>query len=192
MPRTSNSSPISRTAGCLAVLAAAAVTIAGIAATSPTVNAPTTAPTTGPAATQPALNLQITLTRPKDKIESTADGNTVVIQVTSASGIGGAELAPAAGRWPERIVLRLMHFRLLEGVNAANGRVFCQSALGLHETEVRQIKADGAGAGGDVDRPGDYAIAVEKHEGYIEVVLPAALWRQDTKSIRVQWVDAYR
>src|SRR5437868_2698309 len=60
-----------------------------------------------------------TLEKPQDRIETKLDGDAVVFELRSKTGIGGGTVVLAAGAWPKKATLRLLDFPALEGFWAA-------------------------------------------------------------------------
>jgi hypothetical protein len=150
------------------------------------------------AAAEPSYRFE--LDKRDDAVVADKDKERTVFTVTGKSGIGGAVITLADGKWPERVTLRfrydkdkgfgnLEEFRLrtdrvlVEGSLKSSGKMrFCfLSADGKPEA----IEKGGATPAGLLD-----VTAVER-DGAVEVTLPANLLTGSGK-VKVSWIDAYR
>lgn len=107
----------------------------------------------------------------EDKVEVSMNGDSLFVDVTSPSGIGGAKLALTSGAWPKKLVVRLKYaadkpFTNLEG-----------PAASLIETDTKS------------DEPGQRLECrrLNPKNGF-EADIPEA----KLKVLRVGWIDAYR
>jgi hypothetical protein len=117
-------------------------------------------------AAAPALRAE--LRKADDAATVTEADGTVIVTITSASGIGGATLTRGDQAWPARLVVRL-RLRMLEHV---------------------AVKAGAVALEGSLAHPGEFRII--QREGDIEVILPARLLTQDHAHLELTWIDAYR
>ena len=161
---------------------------------------PATLPTTAPAG---GKLFRVTLDKPADRVRVGVEGGSVVLEVTSETGIGGMRLDADKAGWPDHIVLRLKGFQTLEGFSAANAHVSCNSSLRAEAPEVHRLGPDGQAAGEvPADAPGrprpDYRMPIERkganagQGGSVEVAIPAALYPSEEKFLKLRWIDAYR
>ena len=131
------------------------------------------------------------------------EGEIVIIEVQSQSGIGSATIELVSGEFPENILLRL-HVQGLEelrlsysgtaitaSVSSRDGRNVVQSLVTPDEGE-RSITPDS---------PSwlDIALVSEQStpnipldQGYFEITLPEGLLTEADRSFSIQWVDFYR
>jgi hypothetical protein len=131
--------------------------------------APLLAALAAAAAAAPPLSLRTE--RAGDVARALRDGRGVLVDVTSPSGIGRMTIATPArtAAWPSSLRLRLRYapgrpFRTLEGLDVS---------VDGNTVATRE------------------AMRIEVGRDWLEVVLPADV-AMPGKSIRVQWVDAYR
>ena len=89
------------------------------------------------------------------------------------------EIALAEGDWPGQIVLEL-ELNMLEHLHVDNGHARLESALGRARPTLKWPASD------------ELTMPITKKEGFIEVVLPPALYPKGTAKLSVDWIDAYR
>jgi hypothetical protein len=154
-----------------------------------------------------AAVIDITLDKLDDAATVAQSDGQALIDVTSASGIGGFTATLAEETWPEEVVVRL-HTRGLEQLfirygkfDIATGKSSNDSpdpALMLYvEGEDGQMQSAPPSAdiyypdirvvNPDPDRPQLPAV-----DGYFEITLPPHFHRDDYPSFAMQWIDFYR
>jgi hypothetical protein len=121
----------------------------------------------GPAPAEAAVpvDIEVHLEGPRadtDRIVAARDGDLLVIDVFSGTGIGRARIEKPPGGWPPRARFRL-HLRALEGF----------TVTGAHRFEIGGLLSASQGAPIDVD-------------------LPAGVATASVSELSVQWVDRYR
>jgi hypothetical protein len=131
----------------------------------------------------------------------------LLVDITSSTGIGGAEIEKTAGQWPGKIVLRF-HLQGLEEMEFHYGETTLQVNVISHdanpvsetvfkngETEtlypgnllnaqywmgVQILNADGS--------PG----SIPLNNGYIDVTVPPDFFRSKETKFTTSWIDFYR
>ncbi len=131
----------------------------------------------------------------------------LLVDITSPTGIGSAEIEKTAGQWPGQIVLRF-HLQGLEEMHFHYGDTTLQVNVVNHganpvtetvsrngETETLQpgnllnaqywmgveiLNADGS--------PG----AIPLNNGYIDVTVPPDFFRSKESTFTISWIDFYR
>lgn len=147
---------------------------------------------------------QIVTKRSSDQVTVQSSGNRVVFVVESRTGIGQAEITRGDSSWPATVVIRLAlrgleSFRLKAGdtelgiavSSHGEGPRVCawrpsdeQAPLAADEPLCSQVRLlDGRGNPTDKGPPEIAAI---------EIVLPAALLKNQPRSIEFSWIDFYR
>lgn len=119
----------------------------------------------------------------EDTVQAHRRGDSTVVEVYHARGIGGALLhAPARG-WPDSTVVRLHGFPELEGFSAkaAASALVCEMTRPGSRPPVQKCRLDGA----DVD-------ALRETDGVYEIALPQALLRAADTPVELRWVDYWR
>jgi len=159
------------------------------------------APPGAPEKSPPVFNL--TAEGDGNELTVSMEGEIVIIEVQSQSGIGSATIELVSGEFPENILLRL-HVQGLEelrlsysgtaitaSVSSRDGRNVLQSLVTPDEGE-RSITPDS---------PSwlDIALVSEQStpnipldQGYFEITLPEGLLTEADRSFSIQWVDFYR
>lgn len=116
-----------------------------------------------------------------DKIQITSKGKEILIEVSSASGIGEATIRLAEGDWPESVVLRF-HLGGLEGLTITNGKVALRDLSRLvfgedgKPSDKRYLNTGGPYHG----------------RGYHQVKVPKTLFDDGAKFFKIHWIDFYR
>ena len=161
--------------------------------------------------------IEVTLDKPiDDRATVTTDDGRAVIDVTSASGIGG--LTATADAWPDEVVVRL-RLRGLEGLEIRYGNVVITTGVAsngglgsgltlsvigedgtvqsaspssdLYYPDIRAVTTEGTTNVGPLaagERP-----AFPLPEGSVfELTLPPHFHQDDHPSFSLQWVDFYR
>ena len=136
--------------------------------------------------------------KPTDQIKLKVEQDTATLDISSPSGIGGATITLAKGKWPTTVVLRL-HLRGLESFSASNSKIKLSASVASHggnpkrlyltedgkekqpETEIKVLDAAGKPVKGLPDKG-----------GYFEIRLPNALLEGQPKSLELGWIDFYR
>ena len=159
--------------------------------------------------------IDVTLDKHDDKVTVTTEDGRAVIDVTSASGIGG--LTATADAWPEAVVVRL-RLRGLEGLEIRYGDVTIAtgvsssgqpSALTLsvldedgnvqsaspssdvYYPNIQAVTPDGTTAVGPL-AAGERPPFPLPEGSALEITLPPHFHRDDHPSFTLQWIDFYR
>jgi hypothetical protein len=147
-------------------------------------------------AAEPGPQLKFTdFKREGDSATVRLTDDNAVITIESPFGIGGVTATAMAGPWPREVTLRL-RLKSLEGFTIVTDRLRAsgsQGTSGKFEFSLRGAKGEfeKVSGGGDYVVAGTLDIRVEKRKDEIVVTLPANLLA-DTKSVRIEWIDAYR
>lgn len=126
---------------------------------------------------RPEPPLSVVLTKPEDAAKVQREGQNIIVDLYSPSGIGGAQL-----QWPDRLdtaalVLRL-HLEGLEGLQLANASG--KGSLSVSSSPPYAMRSEGSMQG----------VEVQRGEGVFEVRLDGS-WLGDG-GLNVQWIDFYR
>ena len=153
-----------------------------------------------------AASVTATATKPDDKINVIANENQTVIDIRSASGIGGAEITLSAEAMQRPLILRL-HLAGLEEFRLTSGDlVELVSVASSPPHTVREAVRDGVDAPEEPitpaspfwldvqimssDAAGDPAIPLQ--DGYFEITVPPAVLERSGGTLVVNWIDFYR
>lgn len=150
-----------------------------------------------PAAQPPSLTV-ITTEGAGTKVAVQLSGDTAVFDITSPSGIGGANVQLSSGEWRRTMRLRF-HLSGLEEMVLTYGDTAVTLNISSTDSQVRQSVNDAP-----IDNRSPYWMDVSlKNEdgragqiplqnGTIEVTLPRDFHSQNPNSFHVSWIDFYR
>lgn len=142
----------------------------------------------------------VTTKKPEDRIEVNVEKDTLVLDVESRSGIGGATITLAKGRWPTTVTLRL-HLGGLESFAVSNGRIKLTGSVLSHSGNTKRLYLSEVGKEGErepgteikvFDAEGKPIKGLPDKCGYFEITLPKALLEGEPKSMELGWIDFYR
>jgi hypothetical protein len=178
---------MTRTSLCLRLGVLAAVLAGGVLA------ACAAPPAAGPAAPE----FQIATDKPDNVVTTTIDGERLLVDVQSSSGIGSAGVRAADGEMPPAVLLRF-HLRGLEQMTFAfGGAIVKLSVPSGGDRPVMQSVVEGG-----QDRPitpeSPYWMEVTQTtadgsaENIFEVAAPPAFFTSPTANFTIGWIDFYR
>ncbi len=125
-------------------------------------------------------------------VEIGADGQTAVFDITSPSGIGGAEVELLSGIWPEEIRLRF-HLRGLEEMRFAYDEVqVTASVSSTGAGEVRQAVSLAGQPVQPITAVSPYWLPYQRQSGVFEFLLPADFYQAAPAAFSLNWIDFYR
>ncbi len=145
---------------------------------------------------------KIVTKRDNDKVEVNVENENLVISVRSPFGISQAVIERADENWPATVILRL-HLKGLENFKVTNGKVTLEATVSRQDGKVRQWKDGNEDSPLDAESPywmkirmvgseGKPVKAIPLDDGYFGMQLPKALFEDNPKSIKVNWIDFYR
>jgi len=108
------------------------------------------------------------LRKGEDKVAIASTNGTMLITVTTVSGIGGAKLASSGGAWPTNITIRL-------------------SVRSLESFEIKTPKRSLTGSLGHSE-----SLASSQTNDYIQIIVPHSLIDEKPEQLEVSWIDAFR
>lgn len=129
----------------------------------------------------------------------------IILDVTSASGIGGATVERRSNRWPGKLILRL-HLGGLESLAVSNGELTLRASIktsggaarisyGLRKGEEGPAPEKGGPYWTEikvVDSRGATVRGLPERAGWFEMVVPTALLADQAKILEIGWIDFYR
>lgn len=137
---------------------------------------------------------EVALSRPADRAAFQRTGQSVVLTIQSATGIGQADLSAPSGRWPARLRVRIEGLTIarLEGFTVSSERLSLHSGAGRPWPETRGHDSDGRVVKRVEDRRYPMSIKVfsDAHRHWAEIDLPASVLTG--QRLHLEWVDAYR
>lgn len=145
------------------------------------------------------IGFEITTKKTADRVEVQTQGGATTWTITSPSGIGAATLATRTGKWPEKIVLRL-RLKGLEKLTLSNGTMTLAASVLSHSGHPTLLHRLDGGQEQPVDKAGPLWFEIKMvggnkvplKEGHFELVVPPALFRDNPKSLKLEWIDFYR
>ena len=125
------------------------------------------------------------------RITFSTTNDTLLIDITSPTGIGSTAIEKTAGQWPGTVVMRL-HVKGLEkfefkyGNSSIDLAVSSQSDQAVHEVLTQPGKMGAVS-------PGDpYWIAFTPGKGYFDLQAPADFFKSGENKFTIEWIDFYR
>lgn len=152
------------------------------------------------ATTKKTTTIDIKTKKPADQVKMKIENDTATLDVLSQSGIGGATVTLAKGKWPTTVVLRL-HLSGLESFAVSNGKIKLTGSVLSHSGNTKRLylteigKEEERKSGTEIkvlDAAGKPVKGLPDKGGYFEIVLPKALLEGDSKSLEFAWIDFYR
>ena len=144
--------------------------------------------------------LDIITKKPSDKVKMTIEKDTATLDVSSQSGIGGATVTLAKGKWPTTVVLRL-HLSGLKSFAVSNGKIKLTGSVLSHSGNTKRLYLTEFGKEGEREpgteiknlvAAGKPVKGLPDKGGYFEITLPNALLEGESKSLELGWIDFYR
>jgi hypothetical protein len=138
--------------------------------------------------------------KPADQVQVKLEKDTATLDVSSQSGIGGATITLAKGKWPTTVIVRL-HLSGLESFAVSNGKTKLAGSVLSHSGNTKRLYLTEDGKEGErepgtaikvLDANGKPATGLPGKGGYFEITLPKALLEGQPKSLELGWIDFYR
>ena len=133
------------------------------------------------------------------RVDKAADG--VTLHVHSPSGIGKATVKRTGDAWPEHVSLRL-YLKGLESLRIISGRTTLEIAVSSHEANSVQLSLrTKRGGEKSLDKSSPYWTEVKREpvsekgppaDGCFVVPVPAELFKDNPRELRLEWIDFYR
>lgn len=147
-----------------------------------------------PAASPAAPEFQIATDKTDNVVTATADGDRLLVDIQSASGIGNAGVRAAAGKLPSVAVMRF-HLAGLEQMTLAFGDTVVKlSVPSSGDQPVLQSVVE-AGQESPITPESPYWMEVTKPataDNLFEVTSPQAFTASPPANFTVSWIDFYR
>ncbi len=154
--------------------------------------------------TQPSATLDIKTQKSEDHVKAQIENDTGTFDVSSRSGIGGATITLAKGKWPTTAVLRL-HLSGMEFLTISNGTIKLTGSVLSHSGNPRLLHVVEGGKEKKMEKDSPYWTEIRGFDssgkpvpglsgsgGYFEITLPKALLTNQPKSLELGWIDFYR
>lgn len=143
--------------------------------------------------------IDVVVEKTADTATVTMDGDSALIEITSATGIGGLAATLTADEWPEQIAVRL-RLRGLESLEIRYGDIAISTGVS-HTGEPNQAlilsvtqpdgTIDSASPSADIYYP-DIQPGSDDQGDYFDVALPVHFFQGDHKAFNMRWIDFYR
>ncbi len=158
-------------------------------------------PKSGPPVGQPpegAFNIETK--KPEDRVKVQVERDSATFEISSKSGIGGAQISSAKDAWPTTVTVRL-HLRGLEWVAISGGMHKLTGSVLSHSDNAATLHLSEEGKKGERDAgtsiktfnsAGKPIKGLPGEGGYFEISLPKALLEGKVKKLNVDWIDFYR
>lgn len=147
---------------------------------------------------EPTL-IDVTLDKPGDTVTVTQADDHALIDVTSATGIGGLEATLTGGAWPEQVTTRL-RLRGLEGLEIRYGDITLSTGMPSSGGPGPGLMLSITQPDGTIDSVSPsadiYYPVIERGADaagdYFDVTLPPHFYDGDYESFELSWIDFYR
>jgi hypothetical protein len=120
-----------------------------------------------------------------------ATGDTLLIDITSPTGIGSAAIEKTAGQWPLKVVMRL-HVKGLESFKFRYADILVDVAVSSHGDQTVNETYQQAGQTRTTSSGDPYWIAVTPGEGYFDLEAPSDFLKSGEDKFTIEWIDFYR
>jgi len=150
--------------------------------------------------------------KPETAIAYRTEGDAVIFDIFSQSGVGGVDVSLTAGAMPKQMLLRF-HLKGLESLQFAYKETTASpettialavSSTGVHETQETVVQNGGSAQTTSLTPDSPYWMAVSitpaegatasipLADGYFEVTPPADFVQGDYHKFTLKWIDFYR
>ncbi|HTN76980.1 MAG TPA: hypothetical protein VL096_17095 [Pirellulaceae bacterium] len=140
-------------------------------------------------AADPPPTIKVGLKRAEDTVIVSATDAGATISVTSATGIGAANIVRRDKTWPKELRL-VLNIRGLEGLSLTQGDRKLQTFLGSDAPTIAHRNADGKWEEAKFDKA--FAPILVKNAATITITIPAAWLDPAQAELQVEWIDFYR
>jgi hypothetical protein len=139
---------------------------------------------------EPIEPVKVELRRAADKVAVVQkDDGPVIVNVTSATGIGAATLQRSGDKWPNALTVRV-NLRGLEGLTIAHGDTRLRTSLQQADHEGWRRAADGQWQPAELDAAFRPKLTLDKTGVTIEI--PAHWLDPKQDELLIEWIDFYR
>jgi len=118
-------------------------------------------------------------------------GDTLLIDITSPTGIGSTRIEKTAGQWPPKISMRL-RVKGLESFKFRYANTIIDVNVSSHGDQTVSETYQQGGQTGVIKAGDPYWIAVTQGPGYFDLEVPAAFLQSRENKFTIEWIDFYR
>ncbi len=146
--------------------------------------------------------------KPETAIAYRMEGDAVIFDIFSQSGIGGADVSLTAGTMPERMLLRF-HLKGLESLQFTYGEgetvvKLAVSSSGAHDARETVMQGGDGAQESPLTADSPYwmdvsivaaegtATSIPLADGFFEITPPADFLHNDHHEFTLEWIDFYR
>jgi hypothetical protein len=133
-----------------------------------------------------------------DRVTATGEGDRVVFDIASPSGIGGARVIRKGTAWPGALVLRL-HLAGLESLSVTHGTVTLSASVLSHGDFARHVQWTpdhvevlDPGLLRAFTADGQPTAMLPGKGGWFELTIPKAVLKHAGEKLEINWIDFYR
>lgn len=154
----------------------------------------------GNAGDRGASAIRVSTRRGDSRVRCLELEGSLILDVTSGSGIGNATLRREAEAWPVPMRVRL-HLKGLESFRVRAGDVTVEWSVSSTADQASRVSLHASGDEIALDNTSPYFTdarivggngRIPLTGGYIEVPLPSRLFKDNPEEITIQWIDFYR
>ena len=142
------------------------------------------------ASVQPATYQAVPL-KGDPRVTFNTSNNTLLIDITSLTGIGSAAIEKTSGQWPGKIVMRL-HVKGLERFAFQYTGNSIGVGVSSHGDNTVHEVCEQAGKLSTLNAGDPYWIAVTPGEGYFDLEAPPDFLKSEENKFTIEWIDFYR
>jgi hypothetical protein len=129
----------------------------------------------------------------EDEIRTSLEKDGIVFHIASKSGIGDAEITLLEGSWPKNITFQFVKSaEYLEYFLVSNGRIKLHGSLRVRPKSVWFYDQNGRNVEDRNKAVYTMMIQYKEEERLMEVILPPNFCSQHTKTLRTEWINAFR
>lgn len=138
--------------------------------------------------------------KPEDQIKERIERDTTTFDVISRSGIGGATITLAKGKWPANVILRF-HLSGLESLAVSNGKVRLTGSVLSHSGQKKRLYLTEDGKDEErepgtkievLNSAGKAIRGLPDKGGCFQLAVPKVLLDSQPKSLELGWIDFFR
>ena len=146
----------------------------------------------------------ITTKRDEDKVNVKVEKGITVFSIRSPFGIGQAAIERKLDKWPQDVIVRL-HLQGLERLRISSDKLTIEASAAIRDEkpEVRVWVKDNEET--PLDDSSRLWLEIRIHgkdnnpaknaplqDGYFEVSVPRAILENNTKTLKIEWIDFFR
>lgn len=125
-------------------------------------------------------------------------------EIHSRSGIGSATITAKSGAWPKTVIVRF-HLGGLERFAISNGKATLSGSVASYGENAKRLHLSHGDEEKEVEKNSPYWTQIKMlgvdgrpstdyplKNGYFEVAVPKAMFKDKPKTLTISWIDFYR